>query len=88
VSAVEYLHAHNVVHRAIKPKAVFVASDKSQADGSGETAGVQLSGAGWYRRLIDLNKAEPWLVQPAEDDLPDSWYVLLPLLGEPTWTQC
>ncbi|GAA5836580.1 hypothetical protein JCM9279_000433 [Rhodotorula babjevae] len=73
VSAVEYLHAHNVVHRAIKPKAVFIASDKGQADGSGETGGVQLSGAGWYRRLIDLNKAEPWLVQPPDDDLPDSW---------------
>jgi len=57
------------VHRAIKPKAVFVAS----GSGSDAGGGVQLSGAGWYRRLIDLNKAEPWVVQPAEEDLPESW---------------
>ncbi|BGP42493.1 eukaryotic translation initiation factor 2-alpha kinase [Rhodotorula kratochvilovae] len=73
VSAVEHLHLHNIVHRAIRPKAVFVSSQKSRADESGEAGGVKLSGAGWYRRLIDLNKAEPWLVQPGEDDLPDSW---------------
>ncbi|GJN93481.1 hypothetical protein Rhopal_006538-T1 [Rhodotorula paludigena] len=73
VSAVEHLHLHNVVHRAIRPKAIYVASEKGRASEGGEAGGVRLSGAGWYRRLIDLNKAEPWLIQPADEELPESW---------------
>ncbi|GAA6010979.1 hypothetical protein JCM11491_005895 [Sporobolomyces phaffii] len=75
VSAVECLHANHVVHRAIRPKVVFITSEKARAKETGEAAsgGVKLGGAGWYRRLIDLNKAEPWLVQPTDEEPPDSW---------------
>ncbi|BGP00473.1 eukaryotic translation initiation factor 2-alpha kinase [Rhodotorula toruloides] len=72
VSAVESLHSYHVVHRAIRPKTIFVTSEKSRSDSS-EAAGVKLAGAGWYRRLLDLNRAEPWLQQPAEEELPDGW---------------
>lgn len=72
VAAVESLHSHNVVHRAVRPKTIFVTSEKSRSDSS-ESAGVKLAGAGWYRRLLDLNRAEPWLQQPAEEELPDGW---------------
>ncbi|GAA5975630.1 hypothetical protein JCM11641_003551 [Rhodosporidiobolus odoratus] len=72
VSAVEHLHSQNVVHRGIKLRSVFVTSEK-QSEGSGEKAGVRLVGAGWSRRLMDLNKAEAWVVQPADEELPDSW---------------
>lgn len=72
VSAVEALHSHHVVHRAIRPKTIFVTSEKSRSDSS-EAAGVRLVGAGWYRRILDLNRAEPWLQQPAEEELPDGW---------------
>ncbi|GAA5934949.1 serine/threonine-protein kinase GCN2 [Sporobolomyces koalae] len=75
VSAVECLHANHVVHRAIRPRVIFITSEKGRAKDAGDAScgGVRLSGAGWYRRLIDLNKAEPWLVQPAEEEPPDSW---------------
>ncbi|GAA5921698.1 hypothetical protein JCM1841_007094 [Sporobolomyces salmonicolor] len=78
VSAVESLHSYHVVHRAIRPKTVFVMSEKAKArevlqGESGGAASVKLGGAGWYRRLIDLNKAEPWVVQPPEEDLPEPW---------------
>ncbi|GAA5903646.1 hypothetical protein JCM6882_003009 [Rhodosporidiobolus microsporus] len=66
VSAVEYLHSNLVVHRAIKLRSIFVSSGKG-----GD--GVKLVGAGWSRRLIDLNKAEAWVVQPQDEELPDSW---------------
>ncbi|GAA5903465.1 serine/threonine-protein kinase GCN2 [Sporobolomyces salmoneus] len=75
VSAVECLHSNHVVHRAIRPKVVFITSEKARAKetGDGASGGVRLGGAGWYRRLIDLNKAEPWLIQPSDEDPPDSW---------------
>ncbi|GAA6036515.1 hypothetical protein JCM8097_003543 [Rhodosporidiobolus ruineniae] len=73
VSALEYLHSQNVVHRGIKLRNIFVTSEKAKATGTGDQAGVKLSGAGWCRRLIDLNKAEAWMVQPPEEDPPESW---------------
>ncbi|GAA6058806.1 hypothetical protein JCM10212_001922 [Sporobolomyces blumeae] len=76
VEAVECLHAHHVVHRAIRAKVVFVTTDKAklrETDGDASSVSVRIGGAGWYRRLIDLNKAEPWLVQPADEDPPDAW---------------
>ncbi|GAA6018919.1 hypothetical protein JCM10207_009197 [Rhodosporidiobolus poonsookiae] len=73
VAAVEYLHTHNVVHRAIKLRNIFVSSEKAKASPTGEQAGVRLAGAGWYRRLIDLNKAEAFVLQPSDEDLPDAW---------------
>lgn len=75
VSAVECLHSNHVVHRAIRPKVVFITSEKARAKDTmeGGSGGVKLGGAGWYRRLIDLNKAEPWLVQPSDEEPPDSW---------------
>jgi len=75
VQAVECLHSNHVVHRAIRAKVIFVTSEKARAREGGEhsSGGVQLGGAGWYRRLIDLNKAEPWLIQPADEEPPDSW---------------
>ncbi|GAA5826004.1 hypothetical protein JCM11251_000087 [Rhodosporidiobolus azoricus] len=66
VAAVEYLHSNLVVHRAIKLRSVFVSSGKGRE-------GVKLVGAGWSRRLIDLNKAEAWVVQPQDEELPDAW---------------
>ncbi|GAA5881509.1 hypothetical protein JCM16303_005683 [Sporobolomyces ruberrimus] len=75
VMAVECLHTNHVVHRAIRTKVIFITSEKARAKDAGEggSGGVRLGGAGWYRRLIDLNKAEPWLVQPADEEPPDSW---------------
>ncbi|GAA5860143.1 hypothetical protein JCM8547_009200 [Rhodosporidiobolus lusitaniae] len=73
VAAVEFLHSRNVVHRAIKLRNIFVTSEKAKATTGGEQAGVKLAGAGWYRRLIDLNKAEAFVVQPQDEELPDGW---------------
>lgn len=73
VKVVEYLHSNNVVHRAIRPKLVFVEGGK--AAGGDDPVGLRLVGAGWYRRLIDLNKAEPWLQQPSREELPEAWCV-------------
>lgn len=73
LKVVEYLHAHNVVHRALRAKLVFV--ETSRSAGGDEHAGLRLAGVGWYRRLIDLNKAEPWLQQPPKEELPDAWCV-------------
>lgn len=71
LKAVEYLHSHNVVHRALRLKLVFVEPSRSSA--GDESSCVRLAGAGWYRRLIDLNKAEPWIQQPPKEELPDTW---------------
>ncbi|BGP13397.1 hypothetical protein JCM10213_008556 [Rhodosporidiobolus nylandii] len=73
ISALEHLHSHNVVHRGIKLRTIFVANEKAKAAAPGDQAGVKLAGAGWYRRLIDLNKAEAWVVQPQDEELPDAW---------------
>ncbi|KAK4052686.1 eukaryotic translation initiation factor 2-alpha kinase [Microbotryomycetes sp. JL201] len=62
VAAVEYLHTANVVHKAIRPRAVMIGR-----------AGAKLSEAGWFQRLVDLNKAEPWVHATGEDDYPESW---------------
>lgn len=79
VKVVEHLHANNVVHRALRAKLVFIENGRSVP--AGEQAGVRLAGAGWYRRLIDLNKAEPWLQQPPREELPETWWA--PLLALP-----
>lgn len=63
-SAVEGLHAANVVHRAIRPRSVWVGK---------VGIGVKLGNAAWYQRIIDLHKAEPWLVGSADDELPEAW---------------
>ena len=55
VGAVEYLHEANVVHRAIRPRSVFVGSEKG-------TVGVKLGEVAWFQRLVDLNKSDPWVV--------------------------
>jgi translation initiation factor 2-alpha kinase 4 len=73
VAALEYLHSQNVVHRGIKLRNIFVTNEKSKATAAGDQAGVKLAGAGWYRRLIDLNKAEAWVIQPQDEELPESW---------------
>ncbi|GAA5862450.1 hypothetical protein JCM3774_002522 [Rhodotorula dairenensis] len=71
LKVVEYLHSHNVVHRALRLKLIFVETSKSSA--GDEYSNIRLAGAGWYRRLIDLNKAEPWLQQPPKEELLDTW---------------
>jgi len=64
VNAVEFLHSNNVIHRGIKPRAIWMGG----ADG-GE---IKLADAAWRQRLVDLNKADPWVVAPIERR-PDSW---------------
>ncbi|ORY86753.1 kinase-like domain-containing protein [Leucosporidium creatinivorum] len=64
VSAVECLHAANIIHKSIKPRAVSL----------GKTGvGVKLGEVAWFQRLVDLNKAEQWVVPSLDHDLPDSW---------------
>ncbi|KAM0786774.1 hypothetical protein ACM66B_002209 [Microbotryomycetes sp. NB124-2] len=62
VAAVECLHASNIVHKAVKPRAITIGK-----------AGAKLSEAGWFQRIVDLNKAEPWVHASTEDDCPESW---------------
>lgn len=64
VNAVEFLHSNNVIHRGIKPRAIWMGG----ADG-GE---IKLADAAWRQRLVDLNKADQWVVAPTERR-PDSW---------------
>lgn len=70
VSAVECLHTANIIHKAIKPRAISL----------GKTGvGVKLGEVAWFQRLVDLNKAEQWVMPPLDHDLPDSWYGLVAL---------
>lgn len=55
VSAVECLHAANIMHKGVRPRAIWIGTE------------VKLGEAGWYQRLVDLNKSEPWTVAAAED---------------------
>lgn len=66
VQAVECLHLANIVHRGIRPRAVFVTNAKSGVE-------VKLAEAAWYQRVLDLNKAEPWAVTAGDEELPEAW---------------
>lgn len=64
VSAVECLHSANIVHRAIRPRAISL----------GKTGvGVKLGEAAWFQRLVGLNKAEQWVLPPIDGDPPHPW---------------
>ncbi|SGY15170.1 BQ5605_C013g07278 [Microbotryum silenes-dioicae] len=71
VAAVEYLHLSNVTHRSIRPKAIWVCNERSPVGNS--TVSIRLGDVAWFQRIIDLNKAEPWVAAPSQDDLPESW---------------
>lgn len=64
VSAVEALHSSNIVHRSIRPRAISL----------GKTGvGVKLGEGAWFQRLVDLNKAEQWVIPPIDLEPPDAW---------------
>ncbi|SCV70247.1 BQ2448_1641 [Microbotryum intermedium] len=71
VSAIEYLHLSNVTHRSIRPKAIWVCNDRSP--GGNSSVSIKLGDVAWFQRMVDLNKAEPWVAAPSQDDLPESW---------------
>ncbi|KAK4057521.1 eukaryotic translation initiation factor 2-alpha kinase [Microbotryomycetes sp. JL221] len=62
VAAVECLHSANIVHKAIRPRAITIGRE-----------GIKLGEASWFQRIVDLNKAEPWVHANTEDDCPEAW---------------
>ncbi|KAM0750676.1 Serine/threonine-protein kinase [Meredithblackwellia eburnea MCA 4105] len=67
VTAVDYLHQHQIVHKSIRPTNVLIG-------GGGASVEVGIQGAAWWQRLVDLNKSDPWASQSgAEEEFPESW---------------
>lgn len=62
---VEFLHEKEVLHKAIRVGRVWIGGKE-----------VRLEGGLWGRRLVDLNKSNPWTEAGfGGEELPESWLV-------------
>lgn len=76
VSAVDYIHSSNVVHKGLRAKSVLIGMiEKGKSKTIGSDVEIKLSEVGWRQMLVDLNKSDPWVVN-ADEERPDSWWVL------------
>lgn len=72
VSAIEFIHSSNVVHKGLRAKSVLIGMvEKGRSKSTGDVE-VRLSEVGWRQMLVDLNKSDPWVLN-ADEERPDAW---------------
>ncbi|MBW0469194.1 hypothetical protein O181_008909 [Austropuccinia psidii MF-1] len=69
LSGLTALHQAHLVHRAIKPRNIFIHFSPDQPDKST----YKLGNVSWFQRLWDICKSNPFSDLPSEPPIPDSW---------------